>query len=267
MNILIYFAGFCFTCVLQITGYKKIKIIKEPSKLSYENFNPHFQLSNEIGKLKLNVRPNIFVGPSQFKEIHGICFEKVIGEYLYNICPFNNVTQHEQKFRWNQFNAVMGVWREWIIENNTFVGLSMPNGDKCLENYRYTIIKFSCYNMTEVLNVTEEEKCKYTVLLGAKMFCNSDSFLVYPTLNANLQLQWDLLEGKFLDGQLTIQGYNKEYLDIMRKAGYLYNDHQSNNSNIIDQNNSTDVEIFDDLSKCQIAYENLYKEMKILQSQ
>lgn len=41
------------------------------------------------------------------------------------------------------------------------------------------------------------------------LVCHPDSMLVYPTLSADLQAQWDKLEGEMVRGVLTMKVTNQ----------------------------------------------------------
>jgi len=66
-----------------------------------------------------------------------------VGEYRYQFCPYDNVTQHEITLRWNSYNGVLGVWRDWTVVNNTFTTMNMEDGDACGgSNFRSTRVLF-----------------------------------------------------------------------------------------------------------------------------
>jgi len=51
--------------------------------------------------------------------------------YIYNLCPFQNITQKEDTTRISGFHGVLGIWSDWIIENDTFAGIVYSKGEKC----------------------------------------------------------------------------------------------------------------------------------------
>ncbi|KAJ7426012.1 hypothetical protein WISP_19978 [Willisornis vidua] len=82
--------------------------------------------------------------------------------YKYEFCPFHNVTQHEQTFRWNAYSGILGIWHEWEIDNNTFVGMWMREGDSCEAKSRQTkgykkVLK-EIFEEAGLLKATEEKE-------------------------------------------------------------------------------------------------------------
>ncbi|KAG8433035.1 hypothetical protein GDO86_017344, partial [Hymenochirus boettgeri] len=75
--------------------------------------------------------PSPVSGPPHLYRLSGKCFNFVQSTYKYEFCPFHNVTQHEQSFRWNAYSGILGIWQEWEIENNTFTAMWMREGDSC----------------------------------------------------------------------------------------------------------------------------------------
>jgi hypothetical protein len=56
-------------------------------------------------------------------------------------------------------------------------------------------VTFICGNRTVIHNVTEPKTCEYLVELSTPLVCYPDSMLVYPVLSAELQDEWDTIEG------------------------------------------------------------------------
>lgn len=64
-------------------------------------------------------------------------------------------------------------------------------------------IVFKCGNKTEISNVTEPRKCHYELTLLTPLVCHPHSMLVYPTLSEELRKQWDLIETRLKNEEIT----------------------------------------------------------------
>jgi len=51
--------------------------------------------------------------------------------YIYNLCPFRNVTQKEVTDKASGFHGIVGIWSDWIVENGTFIGMLYSKGERC----------------------------------------------------------------------------------------------------------------------------------------
>nr|XP_051686338.1 N-acetylglucosamine-1-phosphotransferase subunit gamma isoform X2 [Oryctolagus cuniculus] len=105
-------------------GAVKMKVVEEPNTLN----NPFLP---QTSRLQPKREPSPVSGPRHLSRLSGKCFSLVESTYKYELCPFHNVTQHEQTFRWNAYSGILGVWHEWEIANNTFAGMWMRDGDSC----------------------------------------------------------------------------------------------------------------------------------------
>ncbi|KAJ8319474.1 LOW QUALITY PROTEIN: hypothetical protein KUTeg_004565, partial [Tegillarca granosa] len=186
--------------------------IKNQSNYGMHNYNFGGGYNTEDDRLKARIKPANFSGPSHLMRLYGKC--------LYEFCPFHNVTQHEQTFRWNPYNGVLGVWQEWEIINNTFTAMIMREGDHCGELYRTAKVIFKCGQKSELKNVTEPHTCDYHLHFTTPFVCHQHSMLVYPTLSEALQQKWDYLEGELARQEITKKGYDKKLHKIFEEAGY-----------------------------------------------
>ncbi|XP_016518760.1 N-acetylglucosamine-1-phosphotransferase subunit gamma-like [Poecilia formosa] len=111
----------------------KMKIVEEPNTFGLNN--PFMAQGN---RLQPKVSPAPVSGPVHLHRLAGKCFSLTESMYKYEFCPFHNVTQHEQSFRWNAYSGILGIWQEWEIANNTFTGMWMRDGDTCGTRNRET---------------------------------------------------------------------------------------------------------------------------------
>ncbi|ERE68706.1 N-acetylglucosamine-1-phosphotransferase subunit gamma-like protein [Cricetulus griseus] len=141
--------------------------------------------------------------------------------YKYEFCPFHNVTQHEQTFRWNAYSGILGIWHEWEITNNTFKGMWMTDGDSCHSRSRQSKVELTCGKINRLAHVSEPSTCVYALTFETPLVCHPHSLLVYPTLPEALQQRWDQMEQDLADELITLQGYGKLLRVLFEDAGYL----------------------------------------------
>ncbi|XP_048763496.2 N-acetylglucosamine-1-phosphotransferase subunit gamma-like [Ostrea edulis] len=247
-----------------------MKIVEEPSSYGLNNYN-FASHSTEDKRLKMRIQPSNFTGPAHLKRLYGRCFTKELNEYKYEFCPFFNVTQHEQSYRWNPFSGVLGVYQEWEIENNTFTAMNMREGEKCGNIHRTVKVIFSCGDKHDIVNVTEPSTCNYHMGFTSPYVCHRDSMLVYPTLREELQEAWDQLEGELYREEITQKGYDKQLRNIFEKAGFYIPQKEKKllAEKAVKQEEAIEKEEkgeFDTLPKCTEEYKKLKKEIEGLRS-
>lgn len=262
----------CLLVVMKHTVSEMVsmKIVEEPSSygLNSYNFASH---TTDDKKLKMRIQPSNFSGPAHLKRLYGKCFSKEMNEYRYELCPFFNVTQHEQSYRWNPFSGVLGVWQEWEIENNTFTAMEMREGEKCGDIHRTVKVIFVCGDKHDIVNVTEPSTCNYHMRFISPYVCHRDSMLVYPTLSEELQGAWDELEGELYREELTQKGYKKQLRKIFEKAGYYIPQEEKKllSEQAVQREEEEKKEEngqFDTLLKCTEEYRKLKKEIEGLRT-
>ncbi|XP_053550925.1 N-acetylglucosamine-1-phosphotransferase subunit gamma [Bombina bombina] len=235
----------------------KMKIVEEPNTFGLNN--PFLPQPN---RLQPKTEPSAVSGPPHLFRLAGKCFSFVESTYKYEFCPFHNVTQHEQSFRWNAYSGILGIWQEWEIENNTFSGMWMREGDSCGNKNRQTKILLVCGRSNKLSQVSEPSTCIYFLTFETPLVCHPHSLLVYPALVETLQSKWDTAEQSLYDGLITEQGYRKSLRSIFQEAGYLKKT-TGNESNV--KENETESTQLESLDKCRKAYSDLSKEIKRLE--
>uniref|UniRef100_UPI00398EEA40 N-acetylglucosamine-1-phosphotransferase subunit gamma-like n=1 Tax=Pristiophorus japonicus TaxID=55135 RepID=UPI00398EEA40 len=176
---------------------------------------------SQVNRLQPKISPAAISGPPHLHRLAGKCFSMIESAYKYEFCPFHNITQHEQTFRWNAYSGILGIWQEWEIENNTFVGMWMKEGDSCGTRNRQTKILLTCGTSHKLAQVSEPNTCIYWLTFQTPLACHSHSLLVYPTLKEELRNRWDQVEQTLYDGLITQQGYRKLLRAIFEDAGFL----------------------------------------------
>uniref|UniRef100_A0A8B9MVN6 N-acetylglucosamine-1-phosphotransferase subunit gamma n=1 Tax=Accipiter nisus TaxID=211598 RepID=A0A8B9MVN6_9AVES len=233
----------------------KMKIVEEPNTFGLNN--PFLPQPN---RLQPKMSPSAVSGPAHLFRLAGKCFSFVESTYKYEFCPFHNVTQHEQTFRWNAYSGILGIWHEWEIDNNTFVGMWMREGDSCETKSRQTKVHLVCGKSNKLAYVSEPSTCVYSLTFETPLVCHPHSLLVYPTLTEALQRKWDEAEQLLYDELITDQGYKKILKEIFEEAGLLK---ATEEEEVEKQNKKISVE-FETVEKCSKEYKQLSKEIKKL---
>eukprot|EP00069_Balaena_mysticetus_P015983 bmy_01912T0 len=230
-------------------------------------------------------------GPVHLSRLSGKCFSLVESTYKYELCPFHNVTQHEQTFRWNAYSGILGIWHEWEIANNTFRGMWMRDGDSCHSQSRQSKVELTCGKTNRLAHVSEPSTCVYALTFETPLVCHPHSLLggrrgrrgvlggvggrgaqlslvsvgfsVYPALPMAMQQRWDRVEQDLADELITSQGYEKSLRAIFEDAGYLKTPEQSES---VQQEGGAKGLVFQTLESCNEAHKTLSKEMKRLKS-
>ncbi|XP_075035704.1 N-acetylglucosamine-1-phosphotransferase subunit gamma [Mixophyes fleayi] len=244
-------------CYAKYAAATKMKIVEEPNSFGLNN--PFLSQTN---KLHPRTEPSPVSGPSHLFRLAGKCFSFVESTYKYEFCPFHNITQHEQTYRWNAYSGILGIWQEWEITNNTFSGMWMREGDTCGAKTRQTKVLLVCGSSNKLDEVSEPSTCVYSMTFKTPLVCHPHSLLVYPTLNEALRRRWDETEQSLYDELITEQGYRKLLGDIFQEAGYLKK-FMENESGV--KQNQNQSKVFESLEQCSTAHTELSGEIKRLQ--
>ncbi|XP_074637750.1 uncharacterized protein LOC141896398 [Acropora palmata] len=204
---------------------EKVKIVEEPA-VYRTGMNNYYQAARSSSpsenKLVARVKPSLASGPPHLRVLAGKCFSLSHDGYRYEFCPFHNMTQVEQAVRWNSFAGILGVWKEWIIVNNTFQAMFLANGDVCPgEKPRQTKVKLRCGDQNKVVSVIEPTICQYEVRFETPLACPIDAFLVYPALSLEGKKEWEKIEEALYHEEITLQGYNKYRRRLFQKENFI----------------------------------------------
>ncbi|CAN9508558.1 unnamed protein product [Ophioblennius macclurei] len=235
----------------------KMKIVEEPNTFGLNN-----PFVAQGSRLQPKANPSPVSGPKHLHRLAGKCFSLTESMYKYEFCPFHNVTQHEQSFRWNAYSGILGVWQEWEIVNNTFTGMWMRDGDACGARNRETKVILVCGTSSKLSQVSEPSTCVYSLNFETPLVCHPHSLLVYPTLNEKLQEEWDEAEQARYEGLITEQGYNNLLRDVFGDAGLL----KSQKVKVNEAEAAVETEKHSSLQKCTEDYQKQREEMKRLRA-
>ncbi|XP_054849153.1 N-acetylglucosamine-1-phosphotransferase subunit gamma [Eublepharis macularius] len=234
----------------------KMKVVEEPN-----SFGLHNPFLPPAHRLRAKASPAPASGPAHLLRLAGKCFSYLESTYKYEFCPFQNVTQHEQTFRWNAYSGILGIWHEWEIENNSFAGMWMRDGDACETRNRQTKVLLVCGKSNRLAHVSEPSTCVYSLTFETPLVCHPHSLLVYPALPEDLQRRWDDLEQSLYEELITKQGYKKRLREIFEEATFF----KSTRERQSDQNNKNlQHPEFESLEKCNKEYQCLSKDVQKL---
>ncbi|XP_029954200.1 N-acetylglucosamine-1-phosphotransferase subunit gamma [Salarias fasciatus] len=247
----------CLCLLINNVFAGKMKIVEEPNTFGLNN-----AFVAQGSRLQARVNPSPVSGPKHLHRLAGKCFSLTESMYKYEFCPFHNITQHEQSFRWNAYSGILGVWQEWEIANNTFTGMWMRDGDACGSRNRETKVILVCGTTSKLSQVSEPSTCVYSLTFETPLVCHPHSLLVYPTLNEQLQEEWDEAEQARYEGLITDQGYNNLLRDIFGDAGLL----KSQKVKVDEPEAAGDAEKHTSLQKCTEDYQKQSEEIKRLRA-
>ncbi|CAN8003036.1 unnamed protein product, partial [Ixodes hexagonus] len=186
---------------LALAGNVPIRIVRETA--TFGAFGSNFQVNSRDQILVAKSKPEEFTGPSHLKRLLGKCFSFSTSDYRYTLCPFQNITQVEDSYRWNAYRGVLGVWQGWTISNGTFASMAYAKGDSCGASERSVQVTLTCGDHGALLNVSEPQRCKYVATFSTPLVCSDDALLVYPRLNATLRQRWNDVENQRFNDELT----------------------------------------------------------------
>ena len=63
------------------------------------------------------------------------------------------------------------MWREWLIEEDTFVGMHYVMGQECSVGDREVKVLFNCSTITRLHNTSEPSTCHYIIWLDTPLAC------------------------------------------------------------------------------------------------
>ncbi|XP_026206905.1 N-acetylglucosamine-1-phosphotransferase subunit gamma [Anabas testudineus] len=235
----------------------KMKIVEEPNTFGLNN-----PFLVQGSRLQPKVTPSPVSGPAHLHRLAGKCFSLTESTYKYEFCPFHNITQHEQSFRWNAYSGILGIWQEWEIANNTFTGMWMRDGDTCGTRNRETKVILLCSTSSKLARVSEPSTCVYSLTFETPLVCHPHSLLVYPTLTEKLQREWDEAEQARYDSVITDQGYNNLLRDIFEDAGLLKSQRVKVNMPEAEANSDS----HNSLQKCKEDFEKQRDEIERLRT-
>jgi len=257
MNSFVLYLFYLVLSVPQILSseFKAMKIIDEPSN---QYLNPTI--------LKSKISPSSFSGPLFMHQFKDKCFDLEKDQYVYKVCMFNNITQTETENKCLSFSGILGIWKDWEINNDTFTSLVFSDGDKCGEVHREAKVKLECGPKDKIVSVEEPKRCYYELVFESSLFCSQFALAVYNAFNETFQAKWFDLKQDFVDGFLTQKGYDYHLYNLYLDAGFVISQNVTNQETVSKSILSSlaynsDVK-FDSLKTCTEEYIKLQEHIK-----
>ncbi|XP_041670907.1 N-acetylglucosamine-1-phosphotransferase subunit gamma [Cheilinus undulatus] len=247
----------CLSLFVNYGFAAKMKIVEEPNTFGLNN-----PFLAQASRLQPKVIPSPVSGPAHLHRLAGKCFSFTESMYKYEFCPFHNITQHEQSYRWNAYSGILGIWQEWEIVNNTFTGMWMRDGDTCGTRNRETKVILVCSTSSKLAQVSEPSTCVYSLTFETPLVCHPHSLLVYPTLSETLQREWNEAEQARYEDLITEQGYNNLLRDIFEDSGLL----KSQKVKVKEPEVAVDSETHNSLQKCTEDFQKQREEIERLRA-
>ncbi|WEW59064.1 hypothetical protein PRK78_004532 [Emydomyces testavorans] len=135
---------------------------------------------------------------SVFRALKGSCVSKDSGEYTYELCWMDRTTQKSKKghgdTNMGNFNQITSVTIDEATSSGQIdrlekVALEFTNGQSCWNGpARSTKVILDCGEKDEILKVTEDEKCVYSMYVTTPAVCESVSANGKPRKNGKDEL-------------------------------------------------------------------------------
>lgn len=143
-----------------------------PPAFDQESINVQIRLSQkEYERQQLQKRMGLEVPHPALLALYGRCFSTLLGTTSYQICPFQNITQHQQTG--NMY--ILGTWRGWKDNNLHSLEMEYAEGTACWQGpKRETRVKLFCGAANEVLSVAEPSTCSYIIKVKTPAVCSPE---------------------------------------------------------------------------------------------
>ncbi|KAL0970499.1 hypothetical protein UPYG_G00242890 [Umbra pygmaea] len=105
----------------------------------------------------------------EFLLLHNQCFQLKVNEYIYELCPFNQVTQTGT----SGAEMSLGKWGSWTgTPENRYCQMKYEGGEPCWQGpSRNTVVRLICGTETALRSVKEPSKCQYVMELQTPVAC------------------------------------------------------------------------------------------------
>lgn len=141
---------------------KALVVIADKARaLHREVENSKRTTDDELRKLQEGLAVDL--GPDdEFFGLQGQCYELAEGEYVYEICPFDKVTQKQTA---GGRSTSLGRWKGWEpVDHIAHAFMMYDNGEKCWNGpARSCKVQLECGVEVKVLAVAEPNRCEYTM--------------------------------------------------------------------------------------------------------
>lgn len=232
-----------------------------------------------------SLETKIFQGPKALQPLIDECFVFEDNKYFYRICMFSNITQHEKSAHfYSSFHAILGIWKEWYVNEEQFQFQLFIDGDECSPNLRRMVaVHLECQPNNQIIgdllrikNMAEVQKCIYLMTVQSPLFCGKDlkiiQFLfiyfnqelgtVYSHLDTMGQMEWDLIKSLNTENRLSNEQYEQYLKTLLNNYGLTLIGKNETFEDIFLRDNKESMELA--LKNCQQELIELRKKIKQL---